>query len=123
MVERTAGLVRDLTADPACDATLVHTDLHYRTSCTASPAPTAPTGWPSTRTRWPGTRASRSQPLLRNRRDELGSGSAFRYLVRRRVEVTCESAGIDEDQALAWTYVQHGDATPAGRPTAATPTR
>ena len=45
------------------------------------------------------------QPLLRNRTEELGTGSAFRYLVRRRLEICCEAAGIDEDEALAWTYV------------------
>lgn len=105
MVERTAGLVRDLTADPACDATLVHTDLHYRNVLHTLPGSDRP-AWlaidPHPMAGHPGFEI---QPLLRNRVDELGTGSAFRHLVRRRLEVTCEAAGIDEDVALAWTYV------------------
>ena len=45
------------------------------------------------------------QPLVRNREDELGTGSAFRYGVRRRVEIAAEAAGIDEDLAFGWTFV------------------
>ena len=105
LVERTAGLVRELTAEPACDATLVHTDLHYRNVLHSLPGSDRP-GWlaidPHPMAGHPGFEI---QPLLRNRVDELDSGSAFRHLVRRRVEVTCEAAGIDEDEALAWTYV------------------
>jgi streptomycin 6-kinase len=105
MVERVAGLVRDLTADPACDGTLVHTDLHYRNALASLPGSGRP-AWlaidPHAMAGHPGFEI---QPLLRNRTEELGTGSAFRYLVRRRLEICCEAAGIDEDEALAWTYV------------------
>lgn len=105
MVDRVSGLVRDLTADPACDATLVHTDLHYRNVLASLPGSGRP-DWlaidPHAMAGHPGFEI---QPLLRNRTDELGNGSAFRYLVRRRLEICCEAAGIDEDVALAWTYV------------------
>jgi streptomycin 6-kinase len=105
MLERTAALVHDLTADPACDATLVHTDLHYENVLASLPGSGRP-DWlaidPHAMAGHPGFEV---QPLLRNRTDELGKGSAFRYLVRRRLEVCCEAAGIDEDEALAWTYV------------------
>ena len=108
MVERVQGRVRDLTADPACDATLVHTDLHYENVLHALPDSPRPLDdqWvaidPHAMAGHPGFEV---QPLLRNRADELGTGSAFRWLVRRRVEVVCEAAGIDEDEALAWSYV------------------
>jgi streptomycin 6-kinase len=105
MLERTAALVRELTADPACDATLVHTDLHYRNVLASLPGSGRP-DWlaidPHAMAGHPGFEI---QPLLRNRTEELGTGSAFRYLVRRRLEICCEAAGIDEDEALAWTYV------------------
>jgi streptomycin 6-kinase len=101
MVERATALVRDLTGDPDCDASIVHTDLHFENVLAArrepwlaiDPKPLA------------GHPAFEVQPLLCNRVDELGTGSAFRYLVRRRVEVVTEAAGIDEDLALAWSYV------------------
>lgn len=105
MVERTAGLVRELTSESACDATLVHTDLHYRNVLHSLPGSDRP-DWlaidPHPMAGHPGFEV---QPLLRNRVAELGTGSTFRYLVRRRLEIVCEVAGIDEDEALAWTYV------------------
>jgi streptomycin 6-kinase len=105
MLERTAALVRELTADDRCDATLVHTDLHYENVLASLPDSGRP-DWlaidPHAMAGHPGFEI---QPLLRNRTDELGTGSAFRHLVRRRLEICCEAAGIDEDEALAWTYV------------------
>jgi streptomycin 6-kinase len=105
MLERTAALVRDLTADPSCDAALVHTDLHYENVLASLPGNGRP-DWlaidPHAMAGHPGFEV---QPLLRNRTDELGTGSTFRHRVRRRLELCCEAAGIDEDEALAWTYV------------------
>lgn len=105
MLERTATLVRELTADDRCDATLVHTDLHYENVLTSLPGSGRP-DWlaidPHAMAGHPGFEI---QPLLRNRTDELGTGSTFRYLVRRRLEICCEAADIDEEEALAWTYV------------------
>ncbi len=105
MVERTTGLVQDLLTDPGCDATLLHGDLHNRNVLHSHDGSGRP-DWlaidPHALAGHPGFEV---QPLLRNRRDELGTGSAFRYLVRRRVELTCDAAGIDEDAALAWSYV------------------
>lgn len=105
MLERTATLVRELTADDRCDATLVHTDLHYENVLASLPGSGRP-DWlaidPHAMAGHPGFEI---QPLLRNRTDELGTGSTFRYLVRRRLEICCEAAEIDEEEALAWTYV------------------
>jgi streptomycin 6-kinase len=106
MVDRTAGLLDDLLADPACDATLLHTDLHYENVLASLPGTGRP-DWlaidPHALAGHPGFEL---QPLLRNRTDELGTGSTFRWHVRRRLEIACEAAGVDEDEALAWTYVQ-----------------
>jgi streptomycin 6-kinase len=105
MLERTAALVHELTADDRCDATLVHTDLHYQNVLASRPGSGRP-DWlaidPHAMAGHPGFEV---QPLLRNRADELGTGSTLRHLVRRRLEICCEAAGIDEDEALAWTYV------------------
>ncbi|SDO75454.1 streptomycin 6-kinase [Pedococcus dokdonensis] len=105
MLARTAGLVHELTADESCDATLVHTDLHYENVLASLPGSGRPE-WlaidPHAMAGHPGFEV---QPLLRNRTDELGTGSTLRYLVRRRLEICCEAAAVDEDEALAWTYV------------------
>lgn len=36
-------------------------------------------------------------PLLANRAEEMGTGASLRWSVRRRVEVACDVAGLDED--------------------------
>lgn len=105
MVERTTTLVRELTSDPACDAALLHTDLHYE-NVLASLRGSGRPQWlaidPHAMAGHPGFEI---QPLLRNRTGELGTGSAFRYLTRRRLEICAEAAGIPEDEALAWSYL------------------
>ncbi|WP_270889924.1 aminoglycoside phosphotransferase family protein [Pedococcus sp. 5OH_020] len=101
MVRRAAGLVEDLTADGSCDATLLHTDLHYENVLAGQRSP-----WLAIDPHpMAGHRAFELQPLLRNRVEELGSGSAFRYLVRRRLEIAGAAAGLDEQEVLAWSYV------------------
>lgn len=111
MRERTAGRLADLLADPDVDATIVHGDLHYENVLGSlrgdddpwlAVDPHALAGHP----------AFEFVPLLRNRVDELGTGSAFRWSVRRRIEVAAEAAGVDEDVAIAWSYV--GAAIEAG---------
>jgi streptomycin 6-kinase len=47
-------------------------------------------------------------PLLHNRVDELGTGAAFRWSVRHRVSLAAEAAGIDLDEAFAWTLLRAG---------------
>lgn len=101
LVARAAALLADLSSDPACDATLLHTDLHFENVLAAEREP-----WlaidPKPLGGHPGYEL---QPVLRNRVEELGTGSSFRWSVRRRVEVTCEAAGIDEQVARLWTVV------------------
>jgi streptomycin 6-kinase len=104
-VEQARRLAADLTADPDVDAYLLHTDLHYenvlrgtRQSWLAiDPKPTA------------GDRAFEVAPALWNRTDELGTGSSVRANLRRRLEIVCEHAGIEQDRARAWTIVREAD--------------
>lgn len=105
MVERTNALVRDLTSDPRCDAVLLHTDLHYENVLASLPGSGRPSWLAIDPHAMAGHPGFELQPLLRNRADELDTGSAFRYLTRRRLEICAEAAGIPEDEALAWSYV------------------
>jgi streptomycin 6-kinase len=47
-------------------------------------------------------------PVLRNRFDELGSGAALRWSVRNRLSIVADAAGIDGDEARAWTLLRAG---------------
>ena len=100
-IERATHLAADLTGQPDCDGTLLHTDLHFGNVLAGSREP-----WlaidPKPMAGHPGWEL---QPVLRNRVAELGTGSTFRYLVRRRFEIVCDAAGIDEDAARAWTIL------------------
>ena len=102
LVARAAGLHRELVTDPACDATLVHGDLHYGNVLSGDREP-----WlaidPQPRAGSPGWDL---HAVLRNRREELGTGAALRWSVRHRTEVLCEAAGIDEEVARRWTVVR-----------------
>ncbi|KGN36822.1 aminoglycoside resistance protein [Knoellia subterranea KCTC 19937] len=103
VVTRVTGLARDLLAEPG-PRVLLHTDLHFENVLAADrdpwlaidPKPLAgPAGY-------------ELHPLLRNRFDEMGTGSAMRWSVRRRLEVTCEAAGLDEEVGRLWCIVRCG---------------
>lgn len=102
LVTRTLGLARDLL--PGAPELLLHTDLHYENvllhpqeGWTAiDPKPVA--GHPGFDL-W---------PVLRNRFAEIGTGPAFRWSVRRRLEVVAEAARVDPDEARAWTLLRAG---------------
>lgn len=100
-LDRALALGRELTRDPACDATLLHGDLHFANVLAADREP-----WlaidPKPLAGHPGYEVL---PLLRNHTEELGTGSTFRYLVRRRLEVVCDAMGADEADARRWTIV------------------
>ena len=100
-IARATHLVADLTSEPDCDATMLHTDLHFGNVLGGTREP-----WlsidPKPLAGHPGFEL---QPVLRNRLGELGTGSAFRRNLRRRFEIVCETAGIDGEVARAWTIV------------------
>jgi streptomycin 6-kinase len=102
MVSRARGLLEELRSAPDSDATLVHGDLHYENVLAGTREP-----WlaidPQPRAGHPGWEL---HAVLRNRRDELGTGAALRWSVRRRTEVLCDAAGIDEELARWWTVVR-----------------
>lgn len=100
---RVTGLARDLLAEPG-PRVLLHTDLHYENVLAADraawlaidPKPLA------------GAAGYELHPLLRNRFDELGTGASMRWSVRRRLEVTCDAAGLDEEIGRLWCIVRCG---------------
>ncbi len=102
LVSRAVGLHRDLVADPGCDATLVHGDLHYENVLAGARA-----AWlaidPQPRAGHPGWDL---HAVLRNRREELGTGAALRWSARHRTELLCDAAGMDEQLARRWTIVR-----------------
>ncbi|SER64697.1 streptomycin 6-kinase [Pedococcus cremeus] len=102
MLDQAESLMRQLATVPEVDGTLLHTDLHFQNVLAAGREP-----WlaidPKPLAGRPGFELP---PVLWNRLGELGTGSAFRWSVRRRLQVVCEAAGIDEDEARAWVVVR-----------------
>lgn len=103
VVTRVTGLARDLLADPE-PPVLLHGDLHFQNVLAADRAP-----WLAIDPKpLAGHPAYELQPLLRNRFDELGAGPVMRWSVRRRLEVTCDAAGLDEEVGRLWSIVRCG---------------
>lgn len=101
MVTHARSLIEDLTIDPDCDATLVHTDLHYENVLSDG------TDWVAIDPKpMAGHPAFEVAPMLWNRTEEMGTGPGFRYLLRRRVEVLCETAGLEWDHVRDWSIVR-----------------
>ncbi len=106
IVTRTQGLARELLAEAGA-ARLLHTDLHFdnvlagvgsRANEWLAIDPKAMAGHPG----------FELQPVLRNRIDELGTGSAFRWGIRRRLDIVAEASGIDPEQLRLWSLVHTG---------------
>lgn len=101
-VEQARHLAAQLSTDPGVDARLLHTDLHFANVLRGQ------------RHRWlaidpkpmAGDPAFEVAPALWNRVADLGTGSSVRPALRRRLEIVCEHAGIDEQRAKAWTIVR-----------------
>lgn len=108
VADEAGRLLSELSGDDSYQS-LLHTDLHYANVLASTPeaSPFVSADWRAIDPKpLVGDRAYEIAPALWNRAEELGSGSGFRWLVRRRVEVICEAAGIDEDRARAWTIVR-----------------
>ncbi|MDV3223437.1 aminoglycoside phosphotransferase family protein [Intrasporangium sp.] len=116
-LDQAAALARELVTRPPAEERLLHTDLHYANVLAAARAP-----WLAIDPKpMAGDPAFEVAPALWNRPDELGTGSQVRWSLRRRLEIICEHAGIDEGRARAWTIVREADNAvdaaldPAGR--------
>jgi len=101
-VEQARALLSDFLTDDDIDARMVHTDLHYSNVLAADREP-----WlaidPKPLAADP---AFAVAPALWNRWAEATSSGDVRRHVRRRLSIICESAGVDEDRARAWSIVR-----------------
>ncbi|MDN5794202.1 MAG: aminoglycoside phosphotransferase family protein [Intrasporangium sp.] len=104
-LDQAAALAGELVTREPLEETLLHTDLHFENVLGAHRAP-----WlaidPKPMT---GDPAFEVAPALWNRSDELGTGAEIRGSLRRRLEIICERAGLDEGRARAWTIVRETD--------------
>ncbi|GAB2758461.1 streptomycin 6-kinase [Terrabacter koreensis] len=104
-LDQAAALAKELVERPAVEDRLLHTDLHYTNVLAAYRSP-----WLAIDPKpMAGDPAFEVAPALWNRADELGTGSQIRWSLRRRLEIICERAAIDEGRARAWTIVREAD--------------
>jgi streptomycin 6-kinase len=101
-LDQAAALAREFVARPPAEERLLHTDLHYTNILAAYRSP-----WLAIDPKpMAGDPAYEVAPALWNRPDDLGEGAAIRWSLRRRLEIICERAGLDEGRARAWTIVR-----------------
>ncbi len=101
-IDQARGLLRELTRSPSLDDTVVHTALTSRKVLAGQRdpwlaiSPEALAGEP----------AYAMAPAIADRPHELGTGLSVRATLRRRLDIVCETAGVDEGRARAWTIVR-----------------
>lgn len=89
VLERARSTLRSLEGE---EVRLLHGDLHYANVLSDG------TDWVAIDPKpVNGHPAWEVAPLLANRAEEMGTGASLRWSVRRRVEVTCDVARLDED--------------------------
>lgn len=102
--QRMQSLATDLLSDPDCESVLIHGDLHFANVLAADREP-----WlaidPQPRAGHPGFEI---QAVLRNRAAELGTGSTLRWSIRRRLELLCDTIGLDEELGRLWAILHTG---------------
>ena len=102
LVEQATSLGRELVADPASAAVMVHGDLHYENVLAADREP-----WlvidPKPMS---GDPHYEPAPMLWNRWDELVATGNVREAVRRRFHTLVGAGGLDEDRARDWVVVR-----------------
>ena len=104
-LDQAAALAGELVERGPAEDRLLHTDLHYTNVLAAYRSP-----WLAIDPKpMAGDPAFEVAPALWNRAGELGSGSQVRWSLRRRLEIICERAGLDEGRARAWTIVREAD--------------
>ncbi|MEO7754455.1 MAG: aminoglycoside phosphotransferase family protein [Terracoccus sp.] len=104
-LEQASALAGELVTRRPAEERLLHTDLHYTNVLAAYRSP-----WLAIDPKpMAGDAAFEVAPALWNRAEELGTGAQIRWSLRRRLEIICERAGIDEGRARAWTIVREAD--------------
>lgn len=99
---RTRALAAELLDDPT--SLLLHTDLHFENVLAGEREP-----WLAIDPKpFAGHPGFEFQPLLRNRVEELGTGSALRWSVRHRLQTAADAAGVDVEEARLWTLLYTG---------------
>jgi streptomycin 6-kinase len=124
LLDRARQLALELSADADVDARLVNQDLHYENVLASGDVAGAARGdggdvagaarGDGGREPWlaidptplAGEPAFAVAPAVWNRFEEAVATRDVRAALRRRVEVVCEVAGVDEDRAFAWTVVR-----------------
>lgn len=118
-VEQARSLSEDLAGERPTQEWLLHTDLHYANVLAGARAD-GPAWLAIDPKPMAGDSGFEIGPILWNRPTELGTGSQIRWSLRRRMELACEAAEIDQDRARAWAIVREMDnaldlaADPAG---------
>jgi streptomycin 6-kinase len=101
-VDRAAGLLRDLAADPQTDGRLIHTDLHFFNVLRGDREP-----WlvidPKPLS---GDPVYELSPLLWNRWEEIVDSGSARNAIRNRFFSIVDAAGFDEQRAKDWVVVR-----------------
>lgn len=110
-LDQARSLARELAAEPGGDARLVHSDLHGANVLRRLPDDPLATGGKAD---WvvidpkpmAGHPAFAVAPLLWNRGEEATAAGDTRGHLRRRLTVTCEAAGLDEELATAYSRLR-----------------
>jgi Streptomycin 6-kinase len=100
LTEQAASLLADL--GDGCDGRLIHQDLHFQNVLAAEREPWLAIDPKPLSGEW----AFAVAPVLWNRWDEASAAYNVRTHLRLRLGVVSEAAGIDEDRALAWSFVR-----------------
>ena len=102
--QRMQSLAGDLLSEADAESVLIHGDLHFANVLAGEREP-----WlaidPKPMAGHPGFEI---QAVLRNRDDELGTGSALRWSIRRRLEVLCDAMGLDVEVGRLWAILHTG---------------
>jgi streptomycin 6-kinase len=101
-VEQAISLAEDFSTDPACDGTLIHTDLHYFNMLAGAREP-----WlvidPKPLSGDPHYEVA---PLIWNRWDEVVAAGDLRFAVRQRFYAAIDAGELDEERARDWVIVR-----------------
>lgn len=99
--EQAASLLAALPHD-AVDGRLVHQDLHFANVLAAERQPWLAIDPKALAAEWEFAVA----PVIWNRPELIAAAHSARAHLRTRLGIVCESAGLDEERAAAWTFVR-----------------